>query len=319
MKIIKQHINTASVYTIFDMKYIEIDQNIPFDIFIKKDKNYVIIIEMGSVITDSLYTKLQKQDALYIANKDTDKQFLNANTLKYYIRANISNPKKRLSLLYDVTKIIFDNYLNNSDNKIDIKSIELIVSAIISLINYDEDIIKNTMPYFINEYNISNHSLHVAMYSIKLGSLIKLSKSELYIVGIAAMLHDVGYKKIDEDILHKTDTYSDTDVKEIHKHVRYSIEIVKHNEINDPNVLDAIMCHHERYDGSGYPHSLHSEDISDFASILAICDVFDALTNQRPHRENISSFEALKMMMKSTEMINKFNQNYLNIALKSLQ
>ena len=78
------------------------------------------------------------------------------------------------------------------------------------------------------------------------------------------------------------------------------------------------MQHHERYDGSGYPENLTEKDISEFASILAICDVFDALTNNRPHRKEHSSFEALKMMMKDSSMINKFNQRYLKLAIKSL-
>jgi len=319
MKIVKQQISYPSTYTTFDMKCIEIDQITTFDIFIKKSNDYVIIIEVGSVITDTLYTKLQKQETLYIANKDIDKQILNPSSLKYYIRANISNVEKRLSLLYEVNEQVFSAYMDDDNNKIDIQGLELIISSIISLVKYDENIIKNTMPYFINKYSISTHSLHVTIYAIKLGNLLGLSESKLSIIGMAAILHDLGYKKIDTDILQKQGSHSENDTKEIHKHVRYSVEIVKYNGINDPNILNAIMYHHERYDGSGYPHAVEAKEIGDFASILAICDVFDALTNNRPHRENISSFEALKMMIKDSNMTNQFNQHYLHLALKSLQ
>jgi len=319
MKIKKQQINSLNAYSIFDMKYIEINQIIPFDIFIKKEQNYVIIIETGSIINNSLYNKLKKQDSLYIYNKDIHKQILDSKSLKDYIEVNMSNPEKSLSLLYTVNEKVFDDYLKSIENHIDIKSIELIVLSIIHLIKYDEHIVKNTMPYFLNKYDIANHSLHVAIYAVKLGNLINLSESQLLTIGIAALLHDVGYKKIDKDILDKTDIHCDNDTKEIHKHVRYSVEIVKHNNINNPDIINAIMSHHERYDGSGYPNSLYENEISDFASILAICDVFDALTNLRPHRKQLSSFEALKMMIKDSQMTNKFNQNYLNMALKSLQ
>ncbi|MDQ1337456.1 MAG: hypothetical protein QG617_423, partial [Campylobacterota bacterium] len=97
-----------------------------------------------------------------------------------------------------------------------------------------------------------------------------------------------------------------------------SVEIIKQNHIHDPYILDAVMHHHERYDGSGYPNNLTKGDISDFASILAICDVFDALTNSRAHRKNYSSFDALKMMMRDSEMVNGFNQRYLHLSLKLL-
>ena len=78
------------------------------------------------------------------------------------------------------------------------------------------------------------------------------------------------------------------------------------------------MHHHEQYDGSGYPEKLKEEDISVYASILSICDVFDALTSERPHRKQYSSFEAIKMMIKDDSMANKFNHKYLQLLLKSL-
>jgi HD-GYP domain-containing protein (c-di-GMP phosphodiesterase class II) len=76
------------------------------------------------------------------------------------------------------------------------------------------------------------------------------------------------------------------------------------------------MHHHESHDGTGYPDALLSEEISPFASILSVCDVFEALTNDRPYRKKYSTFNALKIMMKDDEMVNKFNQEYLKSFLK---
>jgi len=106
-------------------------------------------------------------------------------------------------------------------------------------------------------------------------------------------------------------------MKLIQKHSQYSVDILNQNKIHDPYIVNAVMHHHERFDGSGYPNQLTGDEISNFAAILAICDVFDALTNNRPHRGNYSTFNALKMMMRDTDMVNKFNQKYLNIFLKS--
>ena len=78
------------------------------------------------------------------------------------------------------------------------------------------------------------------------------------------------------------------------------------------------MQHHERQDGNGYPDKLRDDEISEFASIISVCDVFDALTSERPHRKSFTTFEALKMMTKGEDMVHKFDKKFLHIFLKSL-
>jgi HD-GYP domain-containing protein (c-di-GMP phosphodiesterase class II) len=217
-----------------------------------------------------------------------------------------------------VTEQLFDMFLKNKDNKINLNCVELIVKSIIYLIKYDPIFIKNTMPYFKNEHMLKNHSLHVAIYALTLGHALKLSDEQLLKLGTAGLLHDVGFKKIDDAIINKESHLSAAETSIVQKHVLYSVEIIKQNKIHDPYILDAVMHHHERYDGSGYPNNLLKDEISDFASILAICDVFDAMTNNRAHRKNYSSFDALKLMMRDSEMVNRFNQKYLHMSIKLL-
>ncbi len=318
MKVIKTKLNYISSHTALDINTLNIGEVIPFDIFIKKDSDYVIIIEAGTLLLEGLYAKLQKQEKLYIAKKDEEKQVLSCESLKYYIRHNRDNHQKRINLLYDVTNQLFSLFLNNNENKINLNCVELIIKSIIYLAKYDEIFIKNTMPYFKNENMLKNHSLHVAIYAIALGHTLKFNEEQLLKLGTAALLHDVGFKKIDSSIIDKESPLNLAETTIIQKHVQYSVDIIKQNKIHDPYILDAVMHHHERYDGTGYPNNLIKGEISDFASILAICDVFDALTNSRPHRKHYSSFDALKMMMRDTEMVNRFNQKYLHLSLKLL-
>lgn len=318
MKVIKTKLNYVSSYVLFDINTLVVDEVIPFDLFIKKDKDYIVIIEEGTLLSQSLYSKLQKQESLYIAKKDEEKQILSCESLRYYVRHNRDNHAKRVQLLYDVTNQLFDIFLINQENKINLNCVELIVKSIIYLVKYDEMFIKNTMPHFKNEHMLKNHSLHVAIYAVTLGYALKFSEEQLLKLGTAGLLHDIGLKKIDNAVMDKVSPLDEAETAIVQKHVQYSVDIIKQNKIHDPYILDAIMHHHERYDGSGYPHNLPKNDISDFASILAICDVFDALTNSRPHRKQYSSFDALKMMMRDSEMVNGFNQKYLHISLKLL-
>lgn len=318
MKIIKSKLNYAKSYTLLDIDALAVGAVTLFDIFIKKERDYIVIIEAGAALTQALYDKLKKQVTLYINKKDEDKQILSCETLKHYIKYNKDDYKKRLQLLYEVNNQLFEIFMVNKENRIHLGCVELIIDAIIYLLKYDDVFIKNTMPYMLNNYMLQNHSLHVAIYALTLGYTLKFNDEQLLKLGSAALLHDVGIKNIDKKIINKNSELTHQETTVVRKHSQYSIEILKQNKIHDPYIIDAVMHHHERYDGLGYPDKFTKGEISDFASILSICDVFDALTNNRPYRQHYSSFDALKIMMKDSDMANRFNQPYLHLALKLL-
>lgn len=322
MKVIKTKLNYSNYYILLDLDTIKIGDVISFDIFIQKDDDFVIIIEAGTLISENLYNKLKNQKSLYIhkdkdKNKDEDKQILSCESLRHYIRHSRDDVEKRIKVLYDVNDQLFDIFLTNKENKINIECVNLIVQSIIYLVKYDVTFLKSTIPYFVNDNMLKNHSLQVAIYALVIGNVLKFKDDDLLKLGTAALLHDIGFKKIDETIINKKSMLTPQEISLMQKHSRYSVEIMEQNKVHDPYIINAVMHHHERYDGSGYPNQLMSDEISNFASIVGICDVFDALTNNRPHREHYSSFNALKMMMRDKDMVNKFNQNYLHLFLKS--
>lgn len=317
MKVIRTKLIQTHLYSSLDIQTLKIGEATPFDIYIKKNEEFIIIIEAGTIFSESLYMKLQNHKDLYILKGDEDKQILSCESLKYYIKHNKDNWQIRIDYLYQVSEQLFDFYLTNEDNKIHLECVELIVKSIIYLIMHDEAFLKNTMPFLKNDHRLPTHSLHVCIYALSLGNSLQLSDEDLLKLGVAALLHDIGLKKIDDSIINKTALLSPEDLKIVQKHSLFSVDIMKHNKIYDPYIIDAVMHHHERLDGSGYPNKLENTEINIFASILGICDVFDALTNNRPHRQNYSSFNALKMMMRDSEMVNGFNQKYLHIFLKS--
>lgn len=318
MKVIKTKLNYSSSYNLLELSSLTVGDIIPFDIYIKKNENYVIIIEAGTLLSDTLHKKLEKWESLYTSVKDEDKKTLSCETLKYYIQYNKDDVENRLKILYSVNDKLFDAYLSNKNDRIDISCVESVVEAIIFLMKYDIKLLNKSMPFFINNDKVPTHSLHVAIYSINLGNILRFKDKELLQLGISALLHDLGLKKIDEAILNKDDQLTPEETSLMQKHSKYSVDIIKQNNIHDPYIIDAVMHHHEHYDGTGYPEQLPRAEISEFASILSICDVFDALTNNRPYRKNFSSFAALKMMTKEASMLNKFNQRYINLFLKSL-
>ena len=318
MKTKQTKLNTSSNYLSLDINTLNIGDIITFDIYINEEDNYKIAFEAGTPLSEDIYSKLKQLQKLYLDKEDEKKQIFTCQNLKSYIRSNRDNPEKRVRILYKINNQLFDLYLADKDNKIDKNCVELIVNSIVYLIKYDEIFIKNSMPYLRNDYLLNNHSLHVTMYALALGYMLNFSNEKLLKLGIAALLHDVGLKNIDDKVIYKKAKLTPDECKMIQKHTEYSIDILKQNSIDDPQIIETVMHHHERYDKKGYPKKLGKEEISDSASILAICDVFDALTNSRPYRKAYKSFEALRMMMRDSDMTNQFNQKYLQMSIKLL-
>ncbi|NMC26898.1 MAG: diguanylate cyclase [Syntrophomonadaceae bacterium] len=136
------------------------------------------------------------------------------------------------------------------------------------------------------------HSQKVAEYATVLASNLALDKSHVEIIREAALLHDIGKIGIPEHILTKTGRLTNEEFDIVKQHVEMSITIIKHLPSMN-HVIPAVIGHHERWDGKGYPRGLRGENIPLAARILAVVDAFDAMTSNRPYRPALSVSAAL--------------------------
>ena len=317
MKVIKAKL-THRTHHKLDIKLLTIGDVLVYDIYIKRDDDYVILIKAGTKVSSELYEKLKKRSSLYISASDEYKKIFNSKSLFNYIKYNKSEYKKSFDYLYKITNELFTNFSNSNDYKFDIPILEDIIKSIIYLVQSDNAYLQKTIPFLNDAHELKYHSLHVATYAISLGHTLKFTNKELLELGIAGFMHDLGMKNINEDIINKNSKLDLDELELMQQHCKYSSDIAKKNYVHDPYILDAIMHHHEALDGSGYPNQINSQEISQFAAILSITDNFDALTSSRPYRKKYSTFEALTIMMKEDSMANKFNQEYLKVFLASL-
>ena len=136
------------------------------------------------------------------------------------------------------------------------------------------------------------HSQRVAEYASILAGALDLDESHIEIVREAALLHDVGKIGIPENILMKAGRLNNEEYDIVKRHVEMSLTIIKHlPSLN--HTLPAVLGHHERWDGRGYPRGIKEENIPVAARCLAISDSFDAMTSIRPYREALSVEAAL--------------------------
>lgn len=141
------------------------------------------------------------------------------------------------------------------------------------------------------------HSARVSIYSVFLARKIGLPEDQVKTIEIGALLHDIGKIRIRDHILNKPGRLTNEEYEIIKGHPEYGMRIVEHvKQLH--NAVPCIYCHHESYDGSGYPRRLAGEEIPLMGRIVAIADTFDAMTTTRPYRNNLSQKEAYEELLR---------------------
>ncbi|MCR4998371.1 MAG: HD-GYP domain-containing protein, partial [Lachnospiraceae bacterium] len=157
------------------------------------------------------------------------------------------------------------------------------------------------------------HSLNVALVARGIGRWLKLDKDDLNILTIAGLVHDIGKLSIPEEVLNKQGKLTDEEFQLIRQHPLTGNRTLKNLHHIDRRILSATLQHHERGDGSGYPRQLQQDEIDDFASIIAIADVYDAMTAARSYRAPLCAFQVIQSFEK--DGLQKYDPKYILLFL----
>lgn len=189
--------------------------------------------------------------------------------------------------LTNTTNMIIENLLHNSNNMIQMTEIRK-----------------------FDSYTFS-HSISVCALSTIIGILKQYTKKRLYEIAFGALLHDIGKLKIPLEILNKKGHLTDEEMDVMKKHSELGFFLLRKNKHLSVVPMHVAFQHHEKYDGSGYPRGLKGKAIHEYARIVAIADVYDALTSDRPYKSSIPPYEAYKIMVK--ESGNHFDPDILEL------
>jgi putative nucleotidyltransferase with HDIG domain len=140
------------------------------------------------------------------------------------------------------------------------------------------------------------HSLRVAILALSFGRHLELAPEALQVLGLGALLHDIGKLKVPAEILNKPGRLTEAEFEIMKRHVPFGVEILERTPGIPAAAIDVARYHHERYDGSGYTSGIPGEAVGLFGAIGAIVDCYDAITSDRAYHAGLSAYEALGKM-----------------------
>ncbi len=196
----------------------------------------------------------------------------------------------------------------------------------------EDELIKSVYPLFVSRNTITEvfdmlnqmhslddsvyaHCINVALISRMIGRWLHLEQHDLDTLTCCGLLHDIGKIMIPDEILNKPGKLTDDEFVLIKAHPKYGYELLRNQNI-DSRIKHAALMHHERYDGSGYPNGLTSELLSDFAMIVAIADVYDAMTAARSYRVPLSPFQVIANF--EEDGFQKYHTKYIYVFLNRI-
>ncbi len=159
------------------------------------------------------------------------------------------------------------------------------------------------------------HSINVALVARMLGRWLKVDRHTLDVITQAGLIHDIGKCLIPEEVLNKQGKLTDEEFAMIKSHPKLGYNLIKPMDL-DSRIKKATLQHHERCDGTGYPTGLDEDNISDTAMIIAIADVYDAMTAARSYRTPLCAFQVIARF--EEEGYQKYPTRYIMTFLRQI-
>jgi len=150
-----------------------------------------------------------------------------------------------------------------------------------------------------DEYTFK-HSVDVATIAMVIAKKMNMNDKQVYEIGVAGLLHDIGKSKIPNEILNKPGKLTEEEFAVMKQHPVFSYRIIKDNSDISDAVKIAVLQHHEKTNGRGYPMAVGADKITTYAKVLAIADIYDALVTERPYKSAFSQRDAIEMIMAMT-------------------
>ncbi|MCA1055532.1 HD-GYP domain-containing protein [Rossellomorea aquimaris] len=271
------------------------------------------LIQRNVAITDRMIYRLQELNIQYVYIEDSlSAGIMATETVPTRVRQEAVTGIEAVFRRIDETKVP-KNLVVLEDSARQLKSI---IDVVLKEIKGNDDLLTVLTDVFTYDSYVFHHSFNVTLYTLSIGIELRLSPRQLEELGIGAILHDVGKMLVSEEILMKPGKLTEEEFEEVQKHTEHGFDILRKLQSVSLMVAHCAYQHHERLDGSGYPRGLKGDDIHPFAKIIAVADVFDAMTSNRVYRKAMLPHEALEILFAGSGTL--FDKNVVEAFRRSV-
>ena len=293
----------------------EVGMVVAADIYSTNDQ---LIVTKGTRLDERMITRLRFYNiyGLYVFNGDPDERIHKEDSYIEMLRSTPEFKKFNRTYVQSVDKI--ENSFRNIVSGEGEYNIE-------KLMEETERILKEgrsgihifEMLHGIRDYDDITyvHSLNVSLICSIFAGWLRMSKDETKVLTQAGLLHDIGKMLVPKHIISKPSRYTQDEFDEMKMHTINGYQVLKDMNL-DIRVKYAALMHHERCDGTGYPNGFKSNQIEEFSKIVAIADVYDAMTSNRTYRNAICPFDVVENLERDGFL--KFDPGYLLVFLERI-
>lgn len=252
-----------------------------------------ILLSEGVTLKEGLIQRLSDIGIHYIYIKDS-----NTEDICYKEAISRELKTKAIKEIENVfSQVKFDATVPNSiviENAS--QNITTLIRELHRELSNNEELLSLLSDVFTYDNYILTHSFNVTLYSLAIGKELGLPVKELETLGMGAILHDVGKMKIPTEILFKQGKLTQEEFEQIKKHPQDGFDMLRNVQTVSLLVAHCAYQHHERLNGSGYPRQIKGDEIHYFAKIIAVADVFDAITSDRVYRGAMLPHNGLEIL-----------------------
>ena len=280
---------------------IRIESRPDFALYFRSAPNEPLVLycDEGVVFTADARIRLQENQVkqLYIRqNQRSAYTRYVADHLDALLKDPRVSTSRKASVLYDSAQQSIETVMEEPEEPEHIALSKEVMRHTVELMRSKSFLLEQLLRTISSDYYVYTHSVNVVAYSIMLARFSGFQDAPtLREVANGALLHDVGKSLIGETIA-KEDHLSEAEWELVREYPRNGHALLSASQLLGEIALDIVLHHQERFDGSGYPDGLAGAEVSRFARMVAVADVFDALTTDRPHQQGKSTFEALRLM-----------------------
>jgi len=307
-----------------DIEVLDKNSDLTFDIFCKNQgdggQKFVLYASKDPRYRDKVRELLQSpefMEELFIHEDDLALYFEHAtNSLSHYVISSDATPEKKMEKVYDLSRKVTHQFFEASCSPEILRSSDQVVELMEKCLSNNKLGFYGLSKIMEKDYYTYTHSINVGLYCMSFALNVGMPADEVHELGLGGMLHDVGKSRIPKEIINKKGNLTEEEFEAIKTHTDSGERVLEELGCYGEKVIQLVGQHHEKYKGGGYHRGLVGDDISLFARICKLTDVYDALTTRRSYKKAIRTIEALTIM--KSQMSDEFDPKLLNSFIRMM-